>query len=135
MGYGDFCDYDWFHEFYAEDFPRAKKEHQCCECGGTIKIGEGHLYARAGGQGNFWAGRQHMICRELCMTLNGRFKYEGTPKTEGCFAFGDLREEWQANNGVPKNGTKYSRIARRLMAQINWRLRKEGLKKKCFRLG
>lgn len=134
MGYGDFCDYDWTIEFYSEDFPIARKEHRCCECGGKIKIGEGHLYARMGGQGEFYQARQHMVCRELCMTLNGKFTYQGSPPTEGCFGFEMLREEWSNNSGVKKDGTQYSRIVRRLMAQINRRLRREGLRRNVFRI-
>ena len=74
-------------EFYSEDFPRAAKEHRCCECSAPIETGEKHLYARGKNDGEFWAERQHMLCRELCMLMNSL-----DPWDDGCCPFGWMKE-------------------------------------------
>lgn len=115
-----------FPEFYNESFPKAKKQHRCCECYAPIEIGEEHLYYRGKWDGDFDSGRQHMLCREICMLLNLEHRDE-------CFAFGDLNQYW-ADCGFsekrwlrrctdPKH-LKDAVEARHLMARVRWRERK-----------
>lgn len=103
-------------EFYHETFPVAAKEHACCECSAPIEVGEKHLYARGKNDGEFWADRQHMLCRELCMLMNRM-------SDDGCCPFGMMKEtfregdEWEGVNFRDKKRQENAH-ARRLMAQI-----------------
>jgi hypothetical protein len=56
--------------FYGETYPRAKKEHHCCECDGAIKIGE--RYARCAGKsdGTVFVFAQHVACRNFAAAVN-----------------------------------------------------------------
>lgn len=104
-------------EFYSETFPKARKQHRCIECCAPIEIGEEHLYYKGKWEGDFSAARQHMLCRELCMSLRK------SNWIEDCVPFGGLMEEW--SNFFWDKKTKQSEKERRnLMAQIKWRERK-----------
>jgi len=107
-----YCEYP---EFYDETFPRAAKEHVCCECKIPIKPREGHLHWRAKWDGDFASGRQHLVCRELCMKLRSN------EQIEDCVPFGYLFEEWGNIFWTRKDR---GRVERRLMAQIKWRIRR-----------
>lgn len=103
-----YCDIET-PEFYAEDFPVARKVHRCCECSAPINVGEKHLYVRAKQDGEFWRERQHMLCRELCMHIRDELGE--------CICFGGLKEEWQ--DGDWNFGPKAEkRKARTLYARI-----------------
>jgi hypothetical protein len=80
----DFC--EGYSEFYSETFPRAAKEHKCCECGKVIPKGSKHLYARGKYEGDFWTERQCMYCRDFCMEIRDKVN-EGV-----CLPFGMLHE-------------------------------------------
>lgn len=113
-------------EFYSEDFPRARKQHPCVECHAPILIGEKHLYYRGKWDGEFNTGRQHMLCREICMELNQESQYwDGTCE----IGFGALwehwREQWQsARRHMQTNHYAEALPVRRKIAQIIWRQRK-----------
>jgi len=79
-----FCDVST--EFYSETFPKAAKEHECCECLQPITKGTIHLYARGKSEGNFWAVRQCLTCRDLCMDMRDYIL------SAGCLCFGELFE-------------------------------------------
>lgn len=111
-------------EFYAETFPRARKEYPCCECEAPIERGEEHLHWRGKWDGEMGGGRQHMLCREVCMLLNSDL--------DECFAFGDLWEEWNQHRCSEKNWLRYDHKpetlaeaakVRSLIARIKWRER------------
>src|SRR5579875_1654788 len=104
----DYCEYP---EFYSESFPRAKKEHRCIECFAPIEIGEMHLYYRGKWDNEFSVGRQHMLCRKLCMFIRDEFQ-DGE-----CFGFGDLFETWRDHNFGKKDDEEIKK-ARSLMAQV-----------------
>ena len=73
-------------EFYDETYPRAKKEHRCCECYGIIKAGE--RYARCVGKfdGAIFSEAQHTFCRDFGAEVNRAWGDDGK-----CFiAFGDI---------------------------------------------
>jgi len=48
-------------QVFSASYPRAKKQHRCCECGGSIRPGE--EYERAWG---VWVGE--MSTYKTCMT-------------------------------------------------------------------
>lgn len=78
-------------EFYSEDFPKAAKEHRCCECRAPIDRGEVHLYARMKFDGEFDTYRQHSLCRELCMAMNFETDWE-------CCPFGGMKDSFDEGN-------------------------------------
>ncbi len=99
-------------QFYGESFPVARKEHRCIECQMPIAKGEKHLRYAGKWDGRVTGGRQHMVCRELCMHYR-----DHDPYGEGCIPFGCLFETW--NEYPPKrNGPEWERKARSLMAKI-----------------
>jgi hypothetical protein len=104
-------------EFYSETFPKARKAHWCCECAAPIEPGETHLYWRGKWDGEFDTGRQHMLCREVCMELNrpGREKYG-----ECEIAFGQLFDALR-DGFMPKRADKDLRLK---LAKLKWRHRK-----------
>jgi hypothetical protein len=118
-----------FPEFYSESLPKAKKPHRCCECAAPIEVGEKHLYYRGKWDGEFDTGRQHMLCREVCMELNrpGREKYG-----ECEIPFGGLWEYWQCHGWsdhewlrkhLKPEESEAAFKMRRKIAQIKWRQR------------
>lgn len=80
----DYCEWP---EFYAESFHVAKKEHRCCECGAQIKVGEKYLNFRSKYGGEFYVSKQHMVCRELCMSIRDLLQ------NGDCLCFGELYDE------------------------------------------
>jgi len=52
-------------EFSVQLFPRAAKEHQCCECGETIKKGEKHEVVKGKWEGHFTQYRTCMACKNV----------------------------------------------------------------------
>ena len=62
IGYGD-C--DGAPEICNTRWPKAKKEHKCCECNRTILIGE--EYERSSGKfdGSFWDEKTCNECAEI----------------------------------------------------------------------
>jgi hypothetical protein len=99
-------------EFYAEDFPEARKTYRCCECEAPILPGEKHLHARGKSDGEFWHSRQHMLCRELCMLMN--------TESDGCCYFGGMKDEWHDGDWWHLDDTDKppKSIARTLYARI-----------------
>lgn len=69
MSCADVCidqDYDGdIAEFYRESRPKARKPHQCCECGETIPVGT--VYQRASGksEGDVWSEATCAVCEEI----------------------------------------------------------------------
>lgn len=102
-------------EFYSESFPIARKQHRCIECHAPIVVGEKHLSYRMKYDGMFESGRQHMVCRELCMLIRHNSE---------CIPFGGLKEEWSNGDYM------YDKVGfvaeRRLMAKIVRRERVAG---------
>ena len=115
-------------EFYNESFPKAKKKYKCVECYAPIEVGEKHLYYRGKWDNEFSDGRQHMLCRELCMKINRATTDRNT--RDECFAFGDLYEEW-AECDLGNNRDKVLRKDwRDLFARIKARDRKHRTRRK-----
>ena len=108
-------------EFYAEAFYAARKVHECVECDAPIEVGERHLAYSGKWAGEISHGRQHMLCRELCMLIRDEFQ-DGE-----CIALGDLHEAWHEldwrcrGTGDPWSPT--DRKARSLYAKIRARER------------
>jgi hypothetical protein len=116
---GDFCDVP---EFYSEEFPVARKPHECCECLAPIAKGEKHLRWVMKWEGTIDSGRQHMLCRELCMFMN----QEG----DGCCGFGEMKNQFREEDYTARwnHDEEPYRSGRRLMAQILWRERSARVK-------
>jgi hypothetical protein len=80
-----YCDFP--PEFWDEAFPIAAKEHRCCECRHKIQKGERYCYIKGKWDGEFSTFRQHLLCREACMTLRD------TLMGGECLLFGELGDE------------------------------------------
>lgn len=96
--------------FYAEAFPVARKAHRCCECQAPIDPGEKHLRYAMKYDGTMDYGRQHMLCRELCMLMN----YEG----DGCCPFGGMKDTFREKDWPLDKYDPLHKKARTLMAGI-----------------
>ena len=105
----DSCD---MPQFYSEQFPVARKAHNCVECHAPIDQGEKHLRYGGKWEGEIGGGRQHMACRDLCMLMN----FEG----DGCCAFGGMKEAWLEGDWGRREYRDDKRYAeaRTLMARI-----------------
>jgi hypothetical protein len=90
----DYCE---IPEFWSESFYIAKKQHRCCECMAPINIGEKYLSFRCKFDGQFSVFKQHMVCRELCMSIRDLIQ-EGE-----CLYFGELYHgEVEVYKSTPK---------------------------------
>jgi hypothetical protein len=71
---------------YSESTPTARKEHKCCECGGTIQIGEKYHYCHG-----IWDGRAstYKVCVD-CDSL--RKSLDAEAHWDEVTAFGQLCE-------------------------------------------
>ena len=113
-----------FPEIYSESFPKGRKQHRCVECAAPIEPGEKHLYYAGKWDGDFSDGRQHELCRDICMFI--RDKYQSGE----CFPFGGLKEAWAEFCWDPYPGKGHriiddnDRKVRHMYAQIRWRERK-----------
>lgn len=77
---------------YSEEFPIACKEHKCCECGRTIKIGEKYQLYKGIWEGKAGRFKTCLPCMRLRGEISGDYK-------ESCgVPFGEL-SEWAANSG------------------------------------
>jgi hypothetical protein len=71
--------------FFDERFPKARKEHRCCECGEAIQPGETYEYVKGCWDGEFSVYKTCMTCRAI------RHDYCCT------WVYGELREAmWEA---------------------------------------
>jgi len=115
-------------EFYAESYPKARKRHRCIECWSPIDIGEEHLYYRGKWDGDFSTGRQHLLCRDMCMSMRSRDQYDE------CVPFGSMLEEWPEHHASSTENRKHwddkDRKQRSMMARIKWRKRKHRVHRK-----
>jgi len=60
------CTYDYHGpEVCRTEIRRAAKEHRCCECGATIKVGERHQYVTGKWDGFWDAYRTCMPCKAV----------------------------------------------------------------------
>lgn len=109
----DYCE---IPEFFDANWPIARKQHKCCECGQPIHTGE--KYGKFTGK---WAGRmdtykQHLDCEKACVYI--RDKFNGGD----CIGFGELFERWRDYGQVEdRKHPEY----RSIVARIIWRTRKE----------
>ena len=105
------CDYDP-PEFAETSWPKARKEHVCCECGYIIPKGE--KYERYSGK---WDGRMgvYTTC-ERCADLRGSL----VEYTCGCWTFTELFEAyWEHLRDSEVEG--YEEVyARALDTHLNW---------------
>jgi len=75
--------------FCTETTPIARKEHQCCECAGTIHKGERYLKSSGVWDGEFNTYRQCWPCQEIQRTFSCG---------EGWY-YGGLWEAWADADG------------------------------------
>ena len=85
---------------------KARKEHTCCECGGTIKPGDTYQHVKG-----IWEGKacEHKTC-EPCATLRGDVE-SLTPYRDEWPAFGELGEECDNYGGEYE--ARFAEIKRR----------------------
>ena len=75
---------------FNEQYPKAHKEHKCCECGAKIQVGEKYHYAKGCWDGKWAAYKTCITCDDLRRELNG---YDGMPPF-CCLA------EWASEEGI-----------------------------------
>lgn len=90
--------------------PKARKEHRCCECRGTIFIGE-HYEKESG----IWAGEPASFktcsdCTELRKSVNAEIEYDDEKN-----AFGDMCSYIETD----EESSEFLRIMRKRNAKIN----------------
>ena len=61
----DGADYDEAIALLSESFPKARKEHRCCECSIPIAIGQKYYRQTGRYRGTIEMLRQHMTCHEI----------------------------------------------------------------------
>ena len=105
-------------EFFDAQWPVARKQHRCCECGQAIHIGEKHGKFTGKWDGDLSTYRQHLDCEAACVFIRDEFQ-DGE-----CIGFGQLWEYWQdySCKGYPR-----SFEFRKIMARIIRRERRERL--------
>lgn len=105
---------------YACDRPKARKEHRCCECRGTIQVGE--KYRKHHG---IWDGSaaDYKVCED-CETLREEVDAEIAHR-EDCTAFGELYETVFESREL-KWITRYMNTQRKRGANIpEWMIKRE----------
>ena len=103
-------------EFYFETHPKARKPQACVECCAPIDVGEVHMRYRGKWGGKIGGGRQHLLCKELCVFIRDEVNLGE------CIGFGDLHEYCGSYNQLSKQ-FECHRTARGMYAQIKWRER------------
>lgn len=53
------------NEFYSEVTPKARKEHQCCECAGVIQVGQQYQRVKGKADGAIWTAVTCLVCRDI----------------------------------------------------------------------
>ena len=111
-------------EFYSDSEPVARKEHHCIECAAPILKGEKHYSYNGKWAGEFGSGRQHLLCRDICVYIRDHFN------GRECFAFGELMEFWGDELYFERAGERKqpfsdrSKEVRHMMAKVLWRQRR-----------
>lgn len=120
----DYCEYP---AFFSEAYRTARKEHKCIECGSKIFPGEKYYSYAGKWDDGLDSGKQHLLCLELCTTLNGyrHGKLKGSPERDCWVYFGGLFPEWNERFDYGEEKSEWDKACRNLMAQIKLRIRKE----------
>lgn len=71
-------------EIYTEQWPKARKEHQCDECYKPIKKGSAYYKFSGKWDGEFSEYKRHERCHRICRALEN--------KSDCCMAFGEMKE-------------------------------------------
>ncbi len=58
-------DHDYYPDFFVEEWPVAKKEHKCCECGEAIKPGQKYHKVAGKWEGDFSTYKTCMPCHNI----------------------------------------------------------------------
>jgi hypothetical protein len=61
---------------YSCETPKAKKEHQCCECGGIISIGEHYNYHHGIWEGAAMTYKVCVDCDDLRRQVDSECRYD-----------------------------------------------------------
>lgn len=104
-----FCDYER-PEIYKQKEVKAKKNHECCECGGTIKKGTHYTMTSGLWDSNFWNFKTCCFCTDLQNSLlasnrcisHGGLAYDYEEYLE------DIRSDLNPNDVLKKNKEKLS---------------------------
>ena len=117
--YDDYCDYDGdAPEFYNSRWPKAKKEHNCCECASPIFKGEQYCYTSYKWDGAMFTHKQHLECEEACRYLRDVLK-------GNCIGFGELFSMKKRYTELPsKYPPEKVKNFRSIMAKVIWRSKK-----------
>lgn len=107
----DYCE---IPEFYSVSWPKAKKEHACCECGSKILIGEKYCRVNAKWEGVVATEKQHLECEEACRYYRDFINHE-------CLSFGEL---FEYKCEIPPKESRHKDV-RSIWAKVIWRYKKK----------
>lgn len=107
----DYCE---IPDFYSVSWPKAKKEHHCCECGSPIFVGEKYCRVNAKWDGEVRTEKQHLECEEACRYYRDFINHE-------CLYFGELLD-WKCE--IPGKKSKHKDV-RSIWAKVIWREKKK----------
>lgn len=81
-------------DFFTESTVRANKQHQCCECRGTIKVADAYVRSAGAQDGSGFSYKTCLACATTRKWLDGRLRDEpfGLNDDEG-IEFGTVRSE------------------------------------------
>lgn len=121
-------------EFYNDKEVVGRKEHYCIECAAPIYKAEKHLAYSGKWAGEFGCGRQHLLCRDLCVLIRDQFN------GSNCIGFGEMHEFWSEmyfdRAGERKKPfDDITKKARSMMAVIKWRERRFRSRYRFIRTG
>lgn len=110
---------DLMPEFFESYYPKARKTHRCCECGGPIHPGEKYGVHSGKWDGEFDSFKQHLDCEEACVFIRNNF-------TDGeCIGFGTLKDEYKEFMWNDEKKSERQIKFRNIMAKIINRCRKD----------
>lgn len=83
-------DYDGYCEVWNESIRKARKEHRCIECGGTIQVGESYQYVFSVYEGNATTDHTCMKCVAIRAEVQRVEESHGCHGSEAIPPYGEL---------------------------------------------
>ena len=106
-------DYDGYADIYNRSRPRARKEHRCCECGGTIAAGEQYHRVESLYDGDWATDRWCDRCEAVRQIIHDHEIADGCGESEAWPPHRGLRDAIVDSDGyglVEYDGERYRSI-------------------------